>query len=308
MKKNILITGGYGFLGRAIALKFKQHGHCITGIGHGTWSKSDFQQHGFDHWFNLDVSMTNLLATKESFDVVIHCAGTSSVADSHAKPLHNFNKTVQSAAELLEYIRLYHPTALFIYPSSAAVYGAKEDRPIKEIDCLNPISPYGYHKRMIEELCDLYTKTFAIKTAIVRFFSIYGPGLQKQLLWDATSKLSTTSREITFWGTGEETRDWIYIEDAANLILKVSEQDSQFTVINGASGIKTTVKSIIEMLRDELNPEADILFNNIVREGDPRFYFADIDKTKQIGWSPTMLLPKGVSEYLAWFKKDHCHG
>ena len=306
IKKNVLITGGFGFLGRTIALAYKKDGHCVTGVGHGSWSRGEYTQYGFETWLEMDIDTPNLRAINGSFDVIIHCAGSSSVQDAHIDPLFHYNKTVQSSLELLEYIRLYHPAALFIYSSSAAVYGVQDDVPIKETNKLNPISAYGFYKRMVEEACDLYAKNYDMKVAIVRFFSIYGPGLYKQLLWDAAEKLcSTTDKDIFFCGTGEETRDWIHIEDAANLILELSKQNARFILINGASGTRTTVRSIIEMLCYELNLSVNIQFNNIVREGDPKYYLADISRTKRIGWVPNVLLSNGISEYLTWFREHH---
>ena len=303
MKKKILITGGYGFLGRALALKFKNNNNYIMGVGHGEWEQGEFKKYGFDNWQSMHINLHNLNTLNETYDVIIHCAGSSCVGDTYINPLQHFNKMVQSTVELLEYIRLYQTSALFIYPSSAAVYGTKEDEPIRETDHLNPISPYGYYKKLTEDLCYLYSKTYHLKISIVRFFSIYGPGLQKQLLWDASSKLCKTDKNITFWGTGDETRDWIHIEDAANLIFRLSELDNSFIIVNGASGIRTTVRSIIEFFRNELNPTVNIEFNNTVREGDPRFYLADITGTKQIGWLPNVSLLNGMSEYLTWIKR-----
>ena len=305
MKKTILITGGKGFLGREVACVFKRHGHRIVGIGHGEWNQAEFQACGFDTWNNLHVNLVNLATLEESFDIVIHCAGSGCVQDAQLNPLANYNKTVQSSVELLEYVRFYHPAALFIYPSSAAVYGAKEDRIIKESDPLNPISPYGYHKRMVEEMCDLYAKKYDIKIAIVRMFSIYGPGLRKQLLWDALSKLSVGNKEVLFWGTGNETRDWIHIEDAANLILKISELPLSYIVVNGANGVRITVREIVELLRNELNLTVKLEFNNRVREGDPMFYYADVTCTKKTGWYPKVILLNGLRDYVNWFKTQY---
>jgi UDP-glucose 4-epimerase len=303
--KTVLITGGKGFLGRAVARKFKEYGYRVVGIGYGQFGQDDLHQHGFDLWFDLPVNMANLQTINESFSIIIHCAGCGSVQDACLEPLNNYNKTVQSTVEVLEYIRLYHPSALFVYPSSAAVYGAKDDAPIDEMEYLNPISTYGYHKRMVEQLADLYAKNYNMKIAIIRFFSIYGPMLQKQLLWDAAIKLRTNNKEVLFWGTGEETRDWIHIDDAVHLIYKLTELMPSNIVVNGASGNRITVRAIIEMLQYILNPSIKIIFNNIVRQGDPRFYFADVSKIKQIGWQPNVTLATGISDYLTWFRKYH---
>lgn len=305
MSTAILVTGGYGFLGRATASMFKSRGCHVVGIGNGRWDSSESRIHGFDTWIEAGVTMSTLLTLNKKFDVIVHCAGNGSVGYSISNPLQDFKKTVESSAEVLEYVRVNNPSALVIYPSSAGVYGAKDDFPIKESDTLNPISPYGYNKKIVEELCESYSRTFDLRISIIRFFSIYGPGLTKQLLWDASNKLCATDGEAVFWGTGEETRDWIHIADAAELILKVSLINCRFSIYNGAGGNRLTIRAVLEMLREELGVETSIVFNNIVKEGDPNFYHADIAEAKRIGWEATAPLRDGIRQYANWYKSLH---
>lgn len=301
MQKTILITGGFGFLGRTVAKTFKQLGYRVVGIGHGGWTLQDALQLGFDIWVDADVSLSSLMTLQEPFDLILHCAGNGSVGYSLTNPLQDFNKTVHGTVELLEYMRLTKSTALLIYPSSAGVYGAKENVPIKETDELKPISPYGYHKKIAEDLLASYSRTYGTRVAIIRYFSIYGPGLTKQLLWDASVKLRTSlDRVAMFWGTGEETRDWISSEDAAALVLAVSNTTDRFSVLNGASGVRVTVRETLELLQCALGVDTQIVFNGTVREGDPRFYHADVSQALALGWKPFTQLPEGIGNYVRW--------
>ena len=303
MSQTILITGGFGFLGRSVANHFKQLGCRVVGIGRGQWGAEEALIHGFDRWINASVLLSSLMNLHESFDIVVHCAGNGSVGYSLENPLQDFFKTVQTTAELLEYLRLTNSKSTLVYPSSAAVYGAKNDTPIKETDSLNPISPYGYHKRIVEEMLESYSRNYGIKVAVIRFFSIYGPGLTKQLLWDASMKFrASTSGEANFWGTGEETRDWISSTEAAELIAAVSKSSDLFTLINGATGIRVTVRKTLNILQDLLGSDKQIVFNNIVREGDPRYYHADISHALALGWESSIPLQEGVSNYVKWLK------
>lgn len=301
--KLVLVTGGYGFLGRAVALKFKQAGYRVIGIGRGRWAQEEARAHGFDLWLDAGISLSNLLSLKDEFDLVIHCAGNGSVGFSLQNPLEDFYKTVQGTAELLEYLRVVNSKALLIYPSSAGVYGAKPDAPIKEDEAPNPISPYGYHKKIVEDMLGSYSRAYGLRVGIIRFFSIYGPGLTKQLLWDASLKLETAHGGVAeFWGTGNETRDWIECDDAASLIAAGSCSKEQFSIINGASGQRVTVKQVLELLKDALGSEAVIKFNGMVREGDPRFYHADITQALSLGWQPRVLLSEGIRRYVDWLR------
>lgn len=299
---NVLVTGGAGFLGRAVAREYQRSGGHVTGIGHGRWTPGEAMAAGYNSWHTADISITTLSRLDGEFDIVIHCAGNGSVPYSMAHPLDAFNQTVQTTADVLEFCRTRSTPPLLIYPSSAAVYGAAADQPLSESAPSNPVSPYGYHKRMAEDLLATYAVHHGVRVAAIRFFSIYGAGLAKQLLWDAANKLSAGARSIAFWGTGEETRDWIHVADAARLIVHVARHTETFTVINGGSGRRVTVREALSTLRDELGSRTEITFNGSVRPGDPRFYHADMTLATKLGWSPAVRLRDGFREYAQWFR------
>jgi UDP-glucose 4-epimerase len=298
----VLITGGYGFLGRAVAQRFKCEGCRIVGIGRGRWAPEEARTFGFDVWLDAGVSVSSLMTLDEQFDTVVHCAGNGSVGYSLTNPLQDFHKTVQGTAELLEYLRLKESRALIVYPSSAGVYGAKENHPIRESDSLNPISPYGYHKRMVDHLLEMHSTTYGTRAAVIRFLSIYGPGLTKQLLWDACGRLMArkNSDPAVFWGTGQETRDWIYSDDAAELVFTAARSTEGHSVLNGAGGERVTVRETLQLLKSTLGSSVEIAFNGIVRDGDPRFYHADISRAQALGWTPSVRLSEGIRSYLDW--------
>ena len=301
--KCILITGAYGFLGRNTALKFKEHGFEVFGCGHGYWTKEEYKKWGIDKWMEGDISIELLQGFDIQPNVIIHCAGSGSVGFSLSAPASDFHKTVSGTLAVLEFIRIYSPKTKFVYPSSAAVYGEHINTAISTHDPLNPASPYGVHKKIAEELCSSYHNHFGICLAIIRFFSIYGPGLKKQLLWDSSNKLINQIDRAEFWGTGDETRDWIYISDATELIYLNAVSTQSFSIINGGIGKKYTIKKTLSILSKELHKEnMSISFNNIVREGDPRFYHANMNEALQFNWSAKVDLEDGIHKYVNWFK------
>lgn len=301
--KRILITGAYGFLGKHTAKKFKESGHHVTGIGHGKWYAEEFNEWGIDRWVESTITFEALMNINEHFDVIVHCGGSGSVAFSYANPYEDFQKSVQSTLSILEFIRLQNPNCKFIYPSSPAVQGNMEDKQIKEDVLSSPISPYGYHKKTAEELCMSYHKNFNLKIGIIRFFSIYGPGLQKQLLYDACKKISLAKEdEVVFFGTGKETRDWIYVTDATSLIVNFFNKLKGWDVINGASGNRTEIGEVLELLVKYFNKPVKIKFNGKVREGDPIYFWADMQRTSSYNWNPYISLEKGIKEYVKYFK------
>jgi UDP-glucose 4-epimerase len=304
MTRSILVTGGSGFLGRAVAGWFRAQGEVVYGIGHGVWDRRKSADNGFDEWRTADVTVEELKRLCTCFDVIVHCAGGSAVGASVAEPGADFGRTVVTTNAVLEFVRLYNSKARLIYPSSAGVYGASPDHPIREGDRLNPIAPYGYHKRAAEEMCEYYSKIYGVCVTVIRLFSVYGPGLRKQLLWDGAKRIVSAKGVATFWGTGEETRDWIHVRDASRIIEGLSRSDEKMVVVNGASGVRTTVRRVLEMLRDALQSEVEIAFNGTVREGDPRFYHADVSGLLRRGMRTEIALEHGIGEYADWVRDE----
>lgn len=302
--KKVLVTGGYGFLGRCVAAYFKAKGFYVSAIGHGHWGVERMEDYGIDQWITADVTLENLIKFDHDFFCIIHCAGGSSVGNSVVSPMAEFEKTVNSAINVLEYMRMYQPTAKLVIPSSAAVYGEKQDEPIKESASLVPVSPYGFYKKITEELCESYAKTFGLNVSVIRFFSIYGAGLKKQLLWDACMKLTGDTKQVTFFGTGRETRDWLHVEDAVGLMYFLTSNIEGYMVVNGGSGMRETVYSILLQIHETLRSRVDVVMDGSQKEGDPKHYWADIEKMQSLGWQPRKSIQQGLEEYVAWFQNQ----
>src|SRR5262249_9155743 len=157
-----------------------RHQHRVIGIGHGDWTEEKARCWGVSIWHELDVTLATLLAHVDRPDLVIHCAGSGSVGFSFDNPAQDFRRTAETTLEVLEYTRTCAPETALVYPSSAAVYGKAVTTPIRVGSPLSPISPYGVHKKVAEDLCRSYGQTFRLRIALVRIFSAYGPGLRKQ--------------------------------------------------------------------------------------------------------------------------------
>src|SRR5688572_19615846 len=183
----VWITGARGFIGRHLAKQLSSRGGFVLGLGHGAWPSADAGRWGISHWLNGDIQPGNLRQLAQGHgrpEVVYHLAGGSSVGAAVAGPLEDFARSVTTTAELLDWVRLESPDTRVVAASSAAVYGEGHVGPITEGVETKPASPYGYHKLVMEYLCRSYAATYGLKVALPRMFSVYGAGLQKQLLWD----------------------------------------------------------------------------------------------------------------------------
>jgi UDP-glucose 4-epimerase len=303
------ITGAHGFIGRNLARSLQVDGYQVAGIGHGAWPEAEAAQWGLSFWLNGEISASNLGQMRQALgspDVVFHLAGGSSVGAAVAHPHEDFTRTVVSTAELLEWLRQHSPATHLVAVSSAAVYGSSHTGPIAEDARLSPFSPYGTHKLMMEELCRSYAANFGLKVILPRLFSVYGPGLKKQLLWDLCGKVAAGGK-VELGGSGNELRDWIDVRDVARSLKRVSQLASvQAPVINLASGVATSVREIAAMVAAQWGDPGtfapEVTFSGRSRPGDPFSLVADVAQMHVCGIDNRIPVAQGVAEYVAWYR------
>jgi len=204
---------------------------------------------------------------------------------------------------ILEAIRRYSKTCRYLHLSSAAVYGNPDVLPVTERATTHPMSPYGWHKLMAENICNEYYNLFQVNTAVVRPFSVYGEGLRKQLLWDLCSKLQA-GEQTQLSGSGNESRDFIHVSDLVRLLdCIIQKSPFTFDVYNAATGTETSIRQIAGIFERFYNGKKKITFSGQVRSGDPLNWRADIQKAAALGFSSAVELEKGVFAYIEWHRQ-----
>lgn len=301
-ERKVLITGAHGFLGRHVAKAFAEAGCEVTALGHGAWTQDEIRLWRVGAWHDSDVTLDALRARCGEPDVLVHCAGSGRVGFSLEQPLQDFQKNVDTTAAALEFVRTRAPRATLLFISSAAVYGEAMTGRLREDTPAAPVSPYGAHKHIAEQLCASYAERFGLRVLVLRLFSLYGPWLRKQLLWDACTRLAAGDAE--FSGRGSELRDWLHVTDAAALIVTLAGADTgRHTVFNGGTGEGLTVADILAELSAALGAGKPT-FGGQRRPGDPSSLVADVARAQSLGWRPRRDWRRGVREYVAWFRSN----
>lgn len=245
----------------------------------------------------LEIFRTN------KFEVCINCSGAASVPDSIQHPWRDYQLNTLNVFKQLEAIRQFQPKCKYINLSSAAVYGNPISLPVNESFDIKPISPYGLHKQQAEIICKEFYDQFGIATCYLRIFSAYGEGLKKQLFWDLYQK-TLQRKSITLFGTGSETRDFIYIKDLVEVIdLVIAKAAFNGTAINVANGNEISIKQAVDNFYSFFSTNIEYEFNNFVRQGDPVNWCAEISLLKALGYTPTFTLQQGLENVYTWIQK-----
>ena len=305
--QTLLITGASGFLGTWLADAAFALGYRIIGIDLLAPSKPRIWA-GFAT-SSCDTTDLVSLLQGETLHAVCHLAGGASVAGSFADPYGDFSSLIPGTSRLALYLAKAQPQARLYLFSSAAVYGNPKSLPISERSRVFPISPYGVHKALAESLLFHYARVLKLNVTAFRIFSVFGPGLKKQIVWDVGQRALTAMHgkesKIVLSGTGNESRDFIYIKDLCKAVLMVIAHGSNQSteIYNLASGTESRIAEVAECLVQKLKLPLEVSFNGKARKGDPTNWRADISKLKAVGFQADYTLEAGLKEIATWMNK-----
>lgn len=294
----ILVVGSKGFIGS----------HCVDSLSleYEVWGCDVIMDYNTPNYIFIESVDSDFqdIFIQGKYDVCINCSGAASVPFSLNNPYHDFQLNALNVFKILECIRKFNSDCKFINLSSAAVYGNPSVLPISESDDLNPVSPYGFHKLMSETICKEFSEFWNLKTCCIRIFSAYGPRLKKQILWDIFQK-ALTNQQVELFGTGNETRDFIFISDVVNIIKCVmSESDFKADIVNAGNGKQISISEVAHLMLQALGIKKEIVFNQIVRSGDPLNWEANIVRAMKMGYEQRIDIETGINKYVLWLKES----
>jgi UDP-glucose 4-epimerase len=299
---NIFITGGSGFLGSHLTNFLINQGHNITIFDN--FSNSDSKISLSDNKLNIiqgDIlDFPKLSTSMKNMECVIHLAAQISVKDSINNPENTLKINVEGTQNLLESC-LENKISNFIAASSAAVFGNQSIMPLTEESPKKPISPYGKSKLTMEEKISEFSNIYNLNSIILRFFNLYGPKQSSQYAGVITKFLENIKNNVNLeiYGTGEQTRDFIHIDDAIStfdLAIKNIEGKAG-KIYNVGSGTSTSILELAQLFLKISGKDLKIIHKSEL-EGDIIHSLTSIDHiTNDLGFTPKISLEKGLKRF-----------
>jgi UDP-glucuronate 4-epimerase len=202
-----------------------------------------------------------------------------------------------------------HNIKRFVFASSSSVYGNNEKVPFSETDVVDhPISPYAATKKAGELISYTYQHIYNINTACLRFFTVYGPRQRPDLAIYKFTKLISEGRQVPFYGDGTTKRDYTYIGDITDGIVKackwVDSPESRYGIFNLGESNTISLLEMVETIENALNSEA-ILNKQPIQPGDVTITYADVAYAKAVlGYAPKTSFKDGITLFVDWYKKN----
>ncbi len=309
--KHCLVTGAAGFVGSHLSRRLLELGCRVTGIDCFTDyydrrlkennATSLLEAKGFKL---LEADLADIASSRvKDVDIVFHQAAQAGVRASWGKEFSHYTRhNVLATQRLLEWARDSKPER-FVYASSSSVYGHTGKLPMHEDDLPRPLSPYGVTKLAAEHLCNLYYQNFAVPAVSLRYFTVYGPAQRPDMAFHRFIKAINEDEQIVIYGSGEQTRDFTYIDDiiTANLSAALSP-NAAGRVYNIGGGSRISVNGVLSILKKLSGKKLSIKYEP-VQAGDPPHTFADTSRAKkEIAFSPAVSLQAGLLKMYASFK------
>jgi UDP-glucuronate 4-epimerase len=314
MSAHVLVTGGAGFIGSNLTQRLLARGDRVTVLD----DFNDFYdpkrkrenvallspQPGFAlvEGDIRDAALVDQLFAHGRFDAVVHLAARAGVRPSLREPVLYEDVNCIGTLRLLEAAR-HHGPNLFLFGSSSSVYGINEKVPFAESDEINqPISPYATTKRTGELLCYNYHHLYGMRTACLRFFTVYGPAQRPEMAIHKFTELLAHGKPVPLYGDGASRRDYTYIDDIVDGLLRTLDVAPGFEILNLGGAETTALRDLIQWIADELavTPSIEYLPD---QPGDVPITFADVTKAQRVlGYAPKVPIREGLRRFVAWFR------
>jgi nucleoside-diphosphate-sugar epimerase len=305
-----LVTGAAGFVGTHLTKRLRDEGHDVIGLD----SFTDYYDVGLKRanadaairagaiFIEGDLNVIELNGILDGVDVIFHLAGQPGVRSSWGTEFSTYTYcNIEATQRLLEASRRSRTLRRLVYASSSSVYGDAERYPTSERDRPQPLSPYGVTKLAAEHLCGLYAASFGVPTVSLRYFTVYGPGQRPDMAFTRFAKAAVRGDEITVYGSGEQIRDFTFVDDVVEANLLAATRDVlPGTVLNVAGGSHTSVNEVLKVFEVLAGSKLSVTRVEAIA-GDVQRTGGDTAAIRSVlGWQPTVNLREGIARQFDW--------
>ena len=314
--KNVLVTGGAGFIGSHLVARLLAEGGWrvvvlddFNDFYDPALKRRNVEPHLGREEFELhEADIRDRAALDEvfkgtQFDCIVHLAARAGVRPSLAEPVLYTETNINGTVNLLELARA-HGVRQFVFGSSSSVYGENEKVPFAEDDPVNrPISPYAATKAAGELLCHTYSHLFGLRSVCLRFFTVYGARQRPDLAIHKFARLISEGKPIPVFGDGTTRRDYTYVDDIIAGVRAAMDYDaSDYEVVNLGGSRTVSLSELIALLERELGQKA-IINRQPPQPGDVPRTFADVSKARLLlGYDPQTPIEEGIRRFVEWYK------
>ncbi len=312
MSTNCLVTGAAGFIGSRLCSRLLKDGFSVTGIDCFTDYYPRFikdtnlapllRKERF-RFIEKDINHVDMPRIIDKIDAVFHLAAQAGVRASWGNKFSDYTwNNIEATQKILEACKIKSGVKL-VYASSSSVYGDCPDLPMRESSRLFPFSPYGVTKLAAEHLCSLYFRNYGVPAVSLRFFTVYGPGQRPDMAFHKFLKNAMEDEPITIYGTGEQTRDFTYVEDIIAANLAAMEKGKPGEIYNIGGGHNRKLKEIFPLLNQVAGKEIKIQYMEN-QKGDVPHTAADISKAAaDLDYRPRTHIEMGLKEEWEWVQR-----
>ncbi len=305
--KNILVTGGYGFIGtNFVKYLLKNDDYNITVFDKLTYA-SNINNLKNDNIKFIKGDLYNkndIYNALKDIDTIVNFAAESHVDRSIINANDFMNSNIYGVYNILNYIKENKNIEKFVHISTDEVYGNAINKKFDENSCLNPNNPYSATKASADLLILSYYKTYDLNVNITRSSNNYGPYQFPEKLIPKTIIYSLLNRKIPVYGNGKNKRDWIYVEDNVKGILNVINKGKKGEIYNIGSEIELENIEIIKKILDLMDKNHDLIEYVNDRPGNDLRYSLDSSKINKLGFKPEMNIDEGLMKTINWYKNN----
>ena len=295
------VTGGSGFIGRYVGKQLISEGHGGKSLDRSPFRGSNAKA----SFVECDITDAKKLAgSTKGLECIVHLAALKSMKESIVEP-NPYNKVnIDGTINVLEAARV-NGIAKVVFSSSSAVYGNSRQEPQHEGLEPMPINPYGISKLVGELYCSGYTENFGIETVSLRLFNVYGPGQTGGGVVPSFIDSALTGKPATIFGSGETSRDFVFVEDVAKAFSLAIRHSSKAAgrAINIGSGESHSIMDVMGVVEGVSGRKIEARKKDGF-EGDLEKTLADISLAKKLlSWKPEHGFEQGMEKNFEWYSK-----